>query len=84
MSNPFVIQKWGQAIDNTANHISYLEDVQRRFPEKPNFRGDELAESRRYLAAVKSEMKRLGKRRSSGYYPHDAEAATRIAREKFS
>lgn len=80
MADRYVTVKWGAEIERSEKHIAYLEEVQRRFPHKPNFRGQELDDSRRYLEAVKAEMKRLGKRKSSSFLPSHELAAVRIAR----
>lgn len=60
--------KWGEAIDSTEAHIAYLEQVRARFPERPDFRGEELRGAIVIRDTLKREMKARGKRRSDCYY----------------
>jgi hypothetical protein len=60
--------KWGEKIASANAHIAYLEQVQARFPNRPNFRGEELAQAREYAAHLRAEMVRTGKRPSHSFY----------------
>ena len=72
MAEKFRQSKWGEQIDGADRHIAYLEAVQRRFPERPDFRADELRQAREQASYLRARMKDLGKRRGSAFWPSEA------------